>query len=86
MSSRNSYLSPDQRQEAPRLYRVLQKVKQGLASAEATRELAQSGWQPDYVEVRRRGDLALPQPGDSDLIVLGAARLGTTRLIDNVEF
>jgi pantoate--beta-alanine ligase len=86
MSSRNAYLSPEQRQEAPRLYRALQKVKQGLPAAEAARELAQSGWQPDYIEIRRKGDLAAPQPGDSDLIVLAAARLGSTRLIDNLEF
>ena len=86
MSSRNAYLSADERREAPRLYRVLQKVKQGLPCGDGTRELEQAGWQPDYIEVRRKVDLAQPQPGDSDLIVLGAARLGTTRLIDNVEF
>ncbi|HUQ77193.1 MAG TPA: pantoate--beta-alanine ligase [Burkholderiales bacterium] len=85
MSSRNTYLSPDERQEAPRLYRVLQKVKQGLPSREALRELSESGWQPDYVEVRRKSDLAPAQPDDSGLIVLAAARLGTTRLIDNLE-
>jgi pantoate--beta-alanine ligase len=85
MSSRNNYLSADERREAPRLYRTLQKVKQGLAPVEAVRELTQSGWQPDYVEVRRRTDLAPPQPGDKDLIVLAAARLGSTRLIDNLE-
>ena len=45
-----------------------------------------AGWQPDYVEVRRRGDLALPQSRDRELIVLAAARLGRTRLIDNLEF
>ena len=85
MSSRNNYLSADERREAPRLYRVLQKVKQGLPAADAVRELAQAGWQPDYVEVRRKGDLAPPQTGDSGLIVLAAARLGSTRLIDNLE-
>jgi pantoate--beta-alanine ligase len=86
MSSRNAYLSAAERHEAPRLYRLLEKVKQGLPTAEAVRKLAQAGWQPDYVEVRRKDDLAVPQPGDADLIVLGAARLGATRLIDNVEF
>jgi pantoate--beta-alanine ligase len=86
MSSRNNYLSPDERREAPRLHRVLHKVKQGLPPADALHELAQAGWQPDYVEVRRKGDLAPRQAGDSDLIVLAAARLGATRLIDNVEF
>ena len=57
-----------------------------MAPAEAMRELAQAGWQPDYVEVRRRQDLAPPQAGDGELVVLGAARLGATRLIDNVEY
>jgi len=85
MSSRNGYLSAEERREAPRLHRVLQKVKQGLPPADATRELVQAGWQPDYVEVRRKADLAPPQPGDSGLIVLAAARLGSTRLIDNLE-
>jgi pantoate--beta-alanine ligase len=85
MSSRNNYLSADERREAPRLHRVLEKVKQGMASTEASRELAQAGWQPDYIEIRRKADLAVPQPGEGDLIVLGAARLGRTRLIDNVE-
>jgi pantoate--beta-alanine ligase len=85
MSSRNHYLSPAERREAPRLYRVLRNVKQGIPAAEGLRELAQAGWQPDYVEVRRKADLAPPQAGDSDLIVLAAARLGATRLLDNLE-
>jgi pantoate--beta-alanine ligase len=85
MSSRNNYLSADERREAPRLYRVLQKVKQGLPAADAVAELARAGWQPDYVEVRRKADLAPPRTGDLDLIVLAAARLGSTRLIDNLE-
>ena len=60
-------------------------MKQGLPAADAVRELANAGWQPDYVEVRRKADLAPPQSGDSGLIVLAAARLGATRLIDNLE-
>jgi len=86
MSSRNQYLSADERAEAPRLQRILRQVGQGMAPAEAMRELAAAGWAPDYVEVRRRADLAPPQNSDKELIVLGAARLGGTRLIDNVEF
>jgi pantoate--beta-alanine ligase len=86
MSSRNGYLSAAERADAPRLYRVLQQVARGLAPAQAMRELAQARWQPDYIEVRRRADLAAPQASDSELVVLGAARLGATRLIDNVEF
>ena len=51
---------------------------------EATATLAQRGWQPDYMTVRRRSDLQPPVPGEP-VVVLGAARLGTTRLIDNLE-
>ncbi|HZM33423.1 MAG TPA: pantoate--beta-alanine ligase [Burkholderiales bacterium] len=86
MSSRNSYLSPLERAEAPRLHQILHKVKQGLISAQAMQELAAAGWQPDYVEVRRRADLAVPGPADQERVVLAAARLGTTRLIDSLEF
>jgi pantoate--beta-alanine ligase len=87
MSSRNAYLSPAQRAEAPRLYGVLRKVASGEASAgQARAELEQAGWKPDYVEVRRRRDLAPPQPAESERVVLAAARLGQTRLIDNLEF
>jgi pantoate--beta-alanine ligase len=73
MSSRNAYLSVAERAEAPRLHRLLQVV-------------AARNWEPDYVEVRRRSDLAAPQSGEGDLVVLGAARLGSTRLIDSLEF
>ncbi len=86
MSSRNGYLSAAERTEAPRLYRVLQKVCEGMAPAEGMHELASSGWQPDYLDVRRRSDLAPAHAGDRELVVLGAARLGGTRLIDSVEF
>jgi pantoate--beta-alanine ligase len=86
MSSRNAYLSVAERAEAPRLHRVLGNVARGMAAADAMQELRQAGWQPDYVEVRSRADLAPPRPGDKDVVVLGAARLGPTRLIDNLEF
>ena len=87
MSSRNAYLSAAQRAEAPHLYDVLKKVAHAAASpAEAMQELSGAGWKPDYVEVRRRADLAVSQNGDAERVVLGAARLGTTRLIDNLEF
>jgi len=86
MSSRNGYLSSAQRREAPRLHALLQKVRQGMAPAQAMDELARAGWQPDYIELRRQRDLAPPQGADRELVVLGAARLGATRLIDNVEF
>jgi pantoate--beta-alanine ligase len=86
MSSRNSYLSVAERAEAPRLHRILQNVAGGLAPADAMRELAHAGWQPDYVEVRSRDDLAPAKTGEQKRVVLSAARLGATRLIDNVEF
>jgi pantoate--beta-alanine ligase len=87
MSSRNSYLSSAERAEAPRLYRSLQDVASGrIPTEKAVQNLAAAGWQPDYLEVRRRGDLALPQSGDGERVVLAAARLGTTRLIDSLEF
>ena len=86
MSSRNAYLSPAERAEAPRLYRVLKEVASGKDPGQAAGELAAAGWKPDYVEVRRRRDLAAPRSGDRELVVLAAARLGQTRLIDNLEF
>jgi pantoate--beta-alanine ligase len=87
MSSRNAYLSAAERAEAPRLHRVLQAVSAGTKTAsDGFDELARVGWRPDYVEVRRRADLATPRPEDRERVVLGAARLGSTRLIDNLEF
>lgn len=94
MSSRNGYLTPAERAEAPRLNRVLGEVRARLLQGErdtaglaasALNSLAGAGWEPDYVEVRRARDLAPCTPQDSELVVLGAARLGATRLIDNVE-
>jgi pantoate--beta-alanine ligase len=52
---------------------------------QAMTELSRHGWQPDYVAVRRQADLHPPTELDHDLVVLAAARLGRTRLIDNVE-
>ena len=87
LSSRNAYLSPAERAEAPRLFRALESIASGTATREdALRGLAAASWKPDYVEVRRRSDLAPPQPRERDLVVLGAARLGSTRLIDSLEF
>jgi pantoate--beta-alanine ligase len=87
MSSRNAYLSAAERAQAPQLYQALQQVASGrIGAADAVQNLSGSGWSPDYVEVRRRGDLGVPRPGEGDLVVLGAARLGATRLIDNLEF
>jgi len=94
LSSRNAYLSAEQRKEAPRLYGVLKKVRDELGGGardfqhldqHAMAELSRHGWQPDYVAVRRQTDLRPPTERDRELVVLGAARLGRTRLIDNVE-
>lgn len=93
LSSRNGYLSAAERAEAVQLSLALQRLGGAVRGggtdlpameAEAMAALTQRGWQPDYLTVRRRSDLQPPQPGDP-LVVLGAARLGATRLIDNLE-
>lgn len=86
MSSRNAYLSAPERKEAPRLHQLLREVGAGrMAPSQAMRALEAAGWRPDYVEMRRRSDLAPAEPQDRERVALGAARLGSTRLIDNVE-
>ena len=94
LSSRNGYLSVAERAKAVRLSQNLQRIKEmieggrrdfdALASA-ATQDLAAAGWKVDYVALRNRSALAIPAAGERDLVVLGAAWLGTTRLIDNLE-
>jgi len=95
LSSRNGYLSTAERAEAPRLYQTLLWLKSQILTgmrdlprieAEATNNLVQKQWAPDYIAVRKQSDLQFPGPSDRDLVVLAAARLGTTRLIDNLEF
>jgi pantoate--beta-alanine ligase len=93
-SSRNGYLSAKERAEAPRLYQQLSAVAEAVRNgardftpleAAALAELERHGWKPDYLTVRRRDDLQAPKKPGEPLVVLAAARLGTTRLIDNVE-
>ena len=97
LSSRNSYLSPAERQEAVQLSLALRALGDAATAsaapdlpaleAEAMQALARRGWKPDYLTVRRRADL-LPPHGPLagvPLVVLGAAKLGNTRLIDNLE-
>jgi pantoate--beta-alanine ligase len=93
LSSRNGYLSETERAEAVQLSLALkamaESVKAGATDiaaieARAMQTLTQRGWTPDYMVVRRRTDLQ-PQAGNNPMVVLGAARLGATRLIDNIE-
>jgi pantoate--beta-alanine ligase len=95
LSSRNSYLTPAQRIEAPRLQRHLARIKYEIEKNKndnfkrlenlATEDLELNGWRPDYVSVRNRHTLNLPNPDDKELVVLAAVWLGNTRLIDNLE-
>ena len=98
LSSRNRFLSTEERAEAPRLYATLiavaARVKSGatdlgLIEGEAVRELTDHGWKVDYVSLRRQRDLNPPSASEiaagEPLVVLAAAKLGATRLIDNLE-
>ena len=98
LSSRNRFLSEAERKEAPRLYASLNAVRARLRGGEtdvariehdAARELAANGWKVDYIAVRRRRDLNAPEANEVAagelLVVLAAAKLGATRLIDNLE-
>ncbi|GAB4300316.1 MAG: pantoate--beta-alanine ligase [Thiohalomonadaceae bacterium] len=93
MSSRNGYLAADERRLATEVYATLQalaaEVRTGVQDytaleAAAVARLERAGFRPDYVSVRRAEDLDLPQAGERRLVVLVAARLGKTRLIDNL--
>jgi len=95
MSSRNGYLKPAERMEAPRLHRALLQVVQAATGGrrdfdaietQTTQYLTQLGWIVDYISVRSATTLLPPEPDEQLLVVLGAARLGKTRLIDNIEF
>jgi pantoate--beta-alanine ligase len=102
LSSRNGYLSPEERAEAPALQRQLAAMREqvlglkeatesGLISIEASamNQLQARGWKPDYISIRRQRDLAKPTQVDLDgsqpLVIVTAAKLGQTRLIDNLE-
>ncbi|MEK8052964.1 pantoate--beta-alanine ligase [Ideonella sp. DXS22W] len=99
LSSRNGFLSDSERAEAPALARTLATLaaaaRDGVKplaalETEALQTLRQRGWAPDYLTVRRRADLLAPSDDERragvPLVALGAARLGSTRLIDNLEF
>jgi len=98
LSSRNMYLSSEERAEAPALFQALNFVAGEMRAGhldtfsverDAMAQLAQRGWKPDYISIRKRIDLQPPSAGDlaqgTPLVVLAAAKLGTTRLIDNLE-
>ncbi|BBF84307.1 pantoate-beta-alanine ligase [Aquitalea magnusonii] len=94
LSSRNGYLTAEERAEAPRLYRNLSAMRAALLAgdndyaaleAKTAADLQQAGWTVDYVEVRQADTLEIAHAGEKRLVVLAAARLGRTRLIDNVE-
>ena len=94
LSSRNGYLSTEQRAEAPRLYRLLNDIRDAVRNGAndtvslentAIAALDQAGWKTDYVAVRQQSDLSTPKGVNAPLVVLAASRLGTTRLIDNIE-
>jgi pantoate--beta-alanine ligase len=98
LSSRNGYLSENERTEAPTLFRELNRVAEAIRGGDldvslleksALDQLIQRGWQPDYFAIRKRIDLQPPTAGDlatqEPLVILAAAKLGSTRLIDNLE-
>ncbi len=98
LSSRNGYLSADEREHAALLSRTLRGVCDAVRGgrrdfpaieAQAVAALRDAGWEPDYVSIHRRHDLSPADPGLDDSqeprVVLAAARLGATRLIDNME-
>ncbi|MFN3790239.1 pantoate--beta-alanine ligase [Massilia sp.] len=98
LSSRNGYLSSEERAEAPALYQQLNAVAEAMRAGsrdvagverQAMDFLAARGWKPDYVSIRKRIDLQAPGIADleagAELVVLAAAKLGNTRLIDNLE-
>ncbi len=94
LSSRNQYLGPAERAEAPRLFQTLQWVGDQVRAGnrdfrgleeKAQKNLDECGWNVDYVALRQQGTLGPAEPGDRELVVLAAARLGGTRLIDNAE-
>lgn len=94
LSSRNGYLSSEERRQAPELFQTLQtmatQMQQGhtdfmALEKMATSKLNQQGWQVDYIEIRQALTLDKAQKSDKNIVILAAAVLGRTRLIDNLE-
>jgi len=93
-SSRNGYLTPEERCRAPALYRILRETAAAVENGDrdypaleagAAEKLTSAGFEPDYVSIRRAADLAAPKRHERDLVILAAARLGRARLIDNLR-
>jgi pantoate--beta-alanine ligase len=94
LSSRNQYLSETERVQAARLYQILQKIGYSISQGandfaaleqEAIQTLSHTGWEVDYVSVRNQSDLCQANLECAEWVILAAARLGNTRLIDNLE-
>jgi pantoate--beta-alanine ligase len=94
LSSRNGYLTVAERVEAPQLFAALSVIRVALQhgrrdfatlETSAVETLKMRGWMPDYISIRRQADLLPPNLADSALVIVAAARLGATRLIDNLE-
>ncbi len=94
LSSRNGYLSNAERQQAPALYRVLKQLQQAILAGEhdyraleqqGKAALESAGFRPDYLNISQRDTLALADNAQQPKVILAAALLGTTRLIDNIE-
>lgn len=94
LSSRNTYLTAEERQSAPVLYQCLKETKEAIEGGErdfyqleqrANTRLEQAGFKPDYYHVMNRETLEPPNSSDKQLIVLAAAQLGKSRLIDNLQ-
>ncbi|MDQ8037243.1 MAG: pantoate--beta-alanine ligase [Pedobacter sp.] len=94
LSSRNGFLSADERKLAPQIYQTLSNLRgaiengqrdYAMLTAAGNGHLEKCGFTPDYLEIRRQ-DLGPAGPEDKALVILVAAKLGTTRLIDNLAF
>ena len=94
LSSRNGYLSAGERAEAPRLYRLLNEIRDAVRNGNrdfaaleqaAIAELNAKGWTTDYIAIRSQRDLSPAGDDKQALVILAASRLGKTRLIDNLE-
>ena len=94
LSSRNGYLTPEQRAIAPKLYQLLQQLRASILAGnhnyraleqQTKTELTQAGFTPDYIDISDQSDLTLASDAGQKKVILAAAWLGTTRLIDNLE-